>query len=184
MSKREDYKFYLDVINGNHSNLSYLFTDEPDEIREGIILNHAFDELVELGDKRVVDDLLEYVDEDIHSFNARKCGALYVLGFLGDSRHKCLIQCYIDSDDYNLSYIALGSMCELLLREQLSETVANALVTDLVERLSSGSGSVEKAVECARTLNFIGYQGLDELLNKAASEFPSFWDDYQSAIAG
>ena len=182
MRRKLDSKFYLSVIEGNYSELLEMFKDEPEELRESMALNHSFDMLEDLGDKSIVPELLKYIDGEINRYDYKKSGALTVLGTLGDKSHESIIEQYLNSENYFLSFTSLSSMCRLQERGELSKDKSDQLTSRLIKTLSELDCSVEVAVECARALTFSKYQGLNELLEKAKSKVPEFSDDYRDSI--
>ncbi len=170
----------MSVIRGDYSKLADLFKDEPEALKESIILNHAFDMLEEVGDSKVIDPLLEYMNDDVEEFDGKKCGVLGLLGTLGSAEHVGIIEPYLDSTNHHMSYTALCSMSELLKRNELSSVTRERFVSRVIEQLTTLDCSVEKAVECALTLDSIKYIGLDDLIEKASSKMPDFQNDFES----
>ena len=184
MAESRDSSFYLKVIEGfNDIQLLDMFSDEPEALRESLVLNHAFDMLVELGDVSVCDHLVSYLNDELDMYCYKKGGAITVLGELGVKKHESLIEKYLDSKNQHLSYNALCSMCGFLERKELSKEATDRFVLRLVNTLTHLECSKEEALECALALYSIDHDNLGELLDNCKRKYSEFWDDYRSFVS-
>lgn len=69
---REDLQYYLSLIEGNFKSDISLFINEPLELRKGLIIDYAFEQLVEIGDKSILSRLVKYMDSEIDIYNYKR----------------------------------------------------------------------------------------------------------------
>ena len=183
MNSNKDPQFYLDMIEGKHRGMQdELYKDEPEPLRESMMLNHAFDMLVEIGDGSVVDKLTKYLDERVDEYSYKKSGALTVIGALGSIDQEALIEPYLCSADEVLSFISYCSMCNLLVRRNLSANAKDRLLTLILDKFEANLTSVEEIVEGAKTLKLIDYPNIDQLVTRMREKYPDFWDEYRASL--
>jgi hypothetical protein len=175
--------YYFDIIDGKATPPDDLFADEPSELRQGEILEYAFDMLEEANDPRIVDRVIGYIDDNLDAYQSKKFLAIRLLGVIGDNNVELLVEQFIDSKNPYLSYIALSSLCEMLERGVLSKAVADSHIARLSKMLSELNCSTEEAVECAKTLKNINYENIDTIISETEKRIPEFRDEFKSLMS-
>lgn len=185
MSNSSDHivDYYFDIIDGKLMPPDDLFADTPPELRQGEVLEYAFDMLEEANDPRIVNRVIGYIDDDIDAYGSKKFLAIRLLGVIGDNNVELLIDQFIDSKNPYLSYIALVSLCEMLERGVLSKGVADNHIMRLSKMLSELNCSTEEAIECAKILKNIDYKNVDAMISDVEKRMPEFRDEFKSLMS-
>jgi hypothetical protein len=186
-SSNKGVDYYFDIIDGKSTPPDDLFSDEPPELRPGKILGYAFDMLEELleevNDPSATNRIIEYIDDNLDTYDPRKCLAIHLLGYIGDNNVELLVGRFINSKNPDLSYAALVSLCEMLERGVLSKGVADDHIERLSKMLSELNCSTEEAVECAKTLKKINYKNVDAMISDTEKRMPEFRDEFKSLLS-
>jgi hypothetical protein len=178
LSKTESSEYYFDVIEGKIKLEPNLFIDRPLVDREGLILENAFDMLSEIANINCAKRVSFYIQGGINEYTVKKLLALGTLGDISDSRHEDLIYQYIDSENPDLSFIGLCSMCEMLGRKVLSENMANKVIERLLSIILERKG-YEETVQAVIALHKVGYEEIDEILIKAKLAYPEIGEELE-----
>ena len=174
--------FYFDVIDGKESVDSSMFQDENEEDKRGLILQYAFDSIIEMGDKTCSKKLVSYIDENINLYSIRKKLALMNLGYVASNDAESLLISYLSSEHPDLQFAAFCSICEMGRRDALSDETLSFLTGYISKGLKNQTFSHEEVIEIVMMLYDLDIIDGRLLIDMASASYPEAVSDAKGFV--